>query len=61
MKKHLTIALLIASATLLTACEPKVGSDEWCKAMDKKEAGDMTLNDSKAYIKHCVMNIKEDK
>lgn len=49
-----TFLILIAACSLLSACAPKVGSPEWCKAMDEKPKGDWSMNDAKDYTKHCV-------
>lgn len=39
---------------LITACSPKVGSDEWCKAMKEKPKGDWTANELSDFTKHCI-------
>jgi len=51
MKRLLTLSCLIF---LLSACTPKVGSPQWCEAMDKKAKGDWSMNEAKDYAKHCV-------
>lgn len=50
----LTSLLVVASALMLSACAPKVGSPEWCKSVEEKPKGDLTLNEAKDYAKHCV-------
>jgi protein involved in sex pheromone biosynthesis len=50
----LTSLLVIASVLMLSACAPKVGSPEWCKSIEEKPKGDLTLNETKDYAKHCV-------
>lgn len=50
----LTSLLVVASALMLCACAPKVGSPEWCKSVEEKPKGDLTLNEAKDYAKHCV-------
>ncbi|HTF96471.1 MAG TPA: DUF3012 domain-containing protein [Cellvibrio sp.] len=50
----LTSIMLIASALLVSACAPKVGSPEWCKAVEEKPKGDLTMNEAKEYAKHCI-------
>ncbi|WP_196139164.1 DUF3012 domain-containing protein [Aliikangiella sp. G2MR2-5] len=42
----------------VSACTPEVGSPKWCKAMKEKPKGDWTVNESKDYLKHCL--IKDD-
>lgn len=51
MKKF---SLIIISLCLLTACSPKVGSPEWCKKIETKDTGDITVNEAKDYAKHCI-------
>lgn len=50
----LTSLLVLAGALMLSACAPKVGSPEWCKSIEEKPKGDLTLNEAKDYAKHCV-------
>jgi hypothetical protein len=46
--------LVITSVFMLSACAPKVGSPEWCKSIEEKPKGDLTMNEAKDYAKHCV-------
>lgn len=50
-------ALLAAlfSLGLLTACEPEVGSDEWCAQIKEKGVDNVTANEAADYAKHCVL------
>jgi hypothetical protein len=48
-----TLAAL-ACIFLLTACAPEVGSPEWCKKIEEKPKGELTMNEAKDYAKHCV-------
>lgn len=50
----LTSLLVVASALILSACAPEIGSPEWCKSVEEKPKGDLTLNEAKDYAKHCV-------
>ncbi len=43
-----------ATAFILSACAPEVGSAKWCKAIEEKPKGDLTMNEAKDYAKHCV-------
>ena len=52
--KEFTFTGLITAMMLLTACAPEVGSDAWCKDMEKKDKGDWTANEAANYAKHCV-------
>jgi hypothetical protein len=61
MRKHLLITTMLLLTSLITACAPEVGSEEWCKEMKQKDKGDWTVNQTKDYINYCVMdNKKED-
>ena len=46
--------MFLLGAVFLAACSPKVGSDEWCKAMQQKSAGDWTSNEAADFAKHCI-------
>lgn len=48
------LLLVIALIPLVSACAPKVGSQEWCKSIEEKPKGELTLNEAKDYAKHCV-------
>lgn len=51
MKK---LVLVIAVVGLVAACTPKVGSPEWCEAIQEKQKGELTMNEAKDFAKHCV-------
>jgi len=42
-------------ALILSACDPEVGSKEWCAAMDEKPKGDWSTNEAADYAKNCVL------
>ena len=47
---------LIALASMfVVACAPEVGTEKWCEKMEDVPSGDWSVNDAKAYAKHCVM------
>jgi hypothetical protein len=52
--KMVTLLLVVTLAHLLSACAPKVGSPAWCKSVEEKPKGDLTMNEAKDYAKHCV-------
>lgn len=55
MKKILSRLInLFIVIGLLTACSPKIGSPEWCEMIEKKDKGDLTINEAKDYAKHCI-------
>jgi len=39
----------------LAACEPEVGSKEWCTQLDQRDKADWTANEASDYAKHCVL------
>ena len=52
------ITLGLASSFLLfglTACDPEVGSKEWCLAMKEKPAADWSTNEAADFTKNCVL------
>lgn len=38
----------------LTACAPEVGSEKWCKSIEKKAQGDITMDEAKNYATNCL-------
>lgn len=51
MKK--IIALFLATF-LLTACSPKIGSEDWCADLKEKDKGSWTATEAKDFTKHCI-------
>jgi hypothetical protein len=49
------LTLLAAAALLLSACEPEVGSDDWCQMMKEKSAADITAAEAADMAKHCIL------
>ncbi len=60
MKNFIKVSLAALTFSLIAGCAPEVGSARWCKMMDDKDKGDWTLTEGKDYVKHCVVNRKED-
>jgi len=56
---RLSICILLLCGCL-SACAPKVGSEEWCEDMVEKPKGDWTVNEAKAFAEHCVFKNYED-
>ena len=50
------VTLLSVVALCLSACEPEVGSEDWCKKMEEKPKGDWSINEAKDYAKHCIFD-----
>ncbi|CAM3422838.1 DUF3012 domain-containing protein [Parendozoicomonas haliclonae] len=48
------IALVTVVLIGLAGCAPKVGSEAWCKEMDKKAKGDWTADEAGNYAKSCI-------
>lgn len=53
-------AILLIAALALAACEPEVGSPEWCEAMKDKEQGKWTLDETGDFTKYCVLGLKPE-
>jgi len=51
MKRMITLLLVTFT---LTACAPKIGSEEWCAELKEKPKGDWTATEAKDYTKHCI-------
>lgn len=45
---------VVALFSLVSACAPEVGSPDWCKTIEEKPKGELTMNEAKDYAKHCV-------
>ena len=48
------LLFILATASILSACSPEVGSPDWCKSIETKPKGELTMNEAKDYAKHCV-------
>ncbi|WP_169566033.1 DUF3012 domain-containing protein [Sneathiella limimaris] len=48
-------ASVFALATLLGACSPEVGSEEWCKDIKEKGVENVTAKEAADFAKHCVL------
>ena len=51
MKKIIGLFLTVFG---LTACAPKIGSEEWCADLKEKPKGDWTATEAKDFTKHCL-------
>lgn len=60
MKNILTAIAVSIAVIALTACEPKRGSDAWCKKMDGISKGDWSFKDAGDYTRYCVLNQKPE-
>lgn len=55
------LVLTAFAAMFLVACAPEVGTEKWCDNMDGTPQGDWSVNDAKAYARHCIMGNYVDK
>ncbi len=53
-------ALIMIAALALAGCEPDIGSPEWCEAMQEKEQGKWTLDETGDFTKYCVLGLKPE-
>ncbi|RED48115.1 DUF3012 domain-containing protein [Aestuariispira insulae] len=54
--KKLTLVLMLAfTGAFLTACEPEMGSKEWCEQLKEKPKGDWSANEAAEFAKSCVL------
>ncbi|ANK79634.1 MAG: DUF3012 domain-containing protein [Rhizobiales bacterium NRL2] len=49
-----------ALLALVAACEPEVGSDEWCAGMEEKPKGEWTLNETAEFTKNCIIKMPKE-
>ncbi len=55
LRKTVCLMALLAGVSLLTACDPEVGSPDWCTAMKEKPKGDWTANEAAEFAKSCIL------
>ncbi|MEQ8601869.1 MAG: DUF3012 domain-containing protein [Marivibrio sp.] len=55
MRTPFSLIAAFVALLALTACEPEVGSPDWCEAMKEKPKGDWTANEAGDFAKNCVM------
>ena len=55
IKKLAGLVFLSLFALGLSACDPEVGSKEWCLAMKEKPKGDWSANEAADFAKNCVL------
>ncbi|MDP5208741.1 DUF3012 domain-containing protein [Microbulbifer sp. 2205BS26-8] len=60
MKNVIVLLSVVAAVFVLSACEPKRGSDAWCEKMNKVPKGQWTLDDGRDYTKYCVFKQKPE-
>jgi hypothetical protein len=60
MKNKLTLVTALLVASMLTACEPEVGSDAWCEDMVDTPKGDWSTNDATAFAENCILKTYDE-
>jgi hypothetical protein len=55
MRRPVTLLVALFTLVALAACEPEVGSPDWCEAMKEKPKGDWSANEAGDFAKHCVL------
>jgi hypothetical protein len=55
IKKPHWLVIVAGLATLLGACSPEVGSEEWCADMKQKTKAEWTANEAADFAKHCLL------
>jgi len=58
--RRLAAALGLLCMVALAGCEPKVGSDAWCKKMVDTPRSDWSMNDATAFAQNCVFKEYEE-
>ncbi len=43
-----------------TGCALEVGSDAWCKELEKRPKGDWTMNEAGEYTKNCIFRKSDE-
>lgn len=49
------IAVVAGFAITLSACDPEVGSPDWCTNLKEKPKGDWTANEATDFAKNCIL------
>ena len=60
MKRTIYVLAALTLAFAQSACEPEVGSDEWCQDMVDKPKGDWTANEAAEFAKSCIFKTYEE-
>lgn len=56
LKRNISAPLLAGLLLfMLSACAPKIGSDEWCTNMKEKSKADWTASEVADFAKHCIL------
>lgn len=55
MKTLVRGVLVLMCVGFLAACEPEVGSADWCEDLKEKPRGDWTANELAEFAKSCVL------
>ena len=56
MKRNITAVLgCLVLAGALTACEPEVGSEEWCEEIENRGVENITASEATDYARECIL------
>jgi hypothetical protein len=58
-KKQIYLLLLLNATFLLSACDPEVGTDQWCAQMQEKAKGDWSANEAGNFAQHCMFKYQK--
>lgn len=61
LKRIFLASTAFTLAATLSACTPKVGSEEWCEMMKEKPKGEWSANEAGEFTKYCVLGMHDDK
>ncbi len=54
MTRITSLLAALFALSFLTACEPEVGSPDWCKAIKDKGVENVTAKEAAEFAKSCV-------
>ncbi len=60
LKKVFSTLAAIYLATLLSGCEPEVGTDKWCEKMADTPKGDWSTNDAMEFAENCIFKTYDE-
>ena len=58
-RKNLYVLILLSLVAFLSACDPEVGTEEWCIMMQEKPKGDWTANEASDFAQHCLFKYQK--
>lgn len=55
LRRIVTLTGALCALSVLTACEPAVGTPEWCEMMKEKGAENITAKEAAEFTKSCLL------